>query len=280
MALSRRELFRLCGSAAVVMALPACGDNLGSAVFSNRELEALRAFANVIIPEDDEPGGVQLGAVEYIERLIRAFDRPPELPTPVIFAGGPFSDRNPIPDSNGQPTAEHPANDFTNFLELDRVADAAWRLAVLGSAALPNGAPNEAFFGPLLALEDQLKSGLREAQESATASIGDLSQEERTKLFNAQPDEFKALIIDLVTEAAFAAPEYGGNIDLAGWRLCHFEGDSQPLGYSQFTPAGYVERPEAPTSTANPGPDPDPLGDDVTQLLELVIQVLGGRVRA
>ena len=82
-----------------------------------------------------------------------------------------------------------------------------------------------------------------------------------------------------MTEAAFAAPEYGGNPNLAGWQLCNFEGDSQPQGYSQFDGTSYIERPEAPLSTPNPGPDPQPLDDNVQSILALVVSVLGGRVR-
>jgi hypothetical protein len=275
MPLSRRELFRLCGGAALAMYLPACGDNAQSTIFSNEELAALRAFANVIIPKDDEPGGVELGAVQFIEALIKAFDQP----TPAIFANGPFSDRNPFPNPSGQPGSVLPENDFASFVELDRVAEFAWRLQIFGSAGVPGGAPNEALLGPVIGLEEQIVSGLRAAIAQANGSIGDLSQDQRTELFNSQPDELKALMIELVTEAAFAAPEYGGNIGLAGWRLCNFEGDAQPLGYSQYTPQGYVERAEAPVSTANPGADPAPLSGEVADLIALVVTVLGGRVR-
>jgi hypothetical protein len=164
-----------------------------------------------------------------------------------------------------------PANDFYNFIELDRVTDASWRLFVFGSSALPNGAPNEALLGPAIGLRDRLKQGLDDA---AAMHVAD-----PVKLFDALPDDFRSLLIDLVTEAAFAAPEYGGNPGGAGWKMIHFEGDSQPQGYSQFDGTQYVERPEAPLSTPNPGPDPEPLADDVAQLLTTVVGVLGGRVR-
>src|SRR5215470_670960 len=118
--LTRRQLFRLFGGAAALAALPACGSD-GDRIFTAGQLAALRAFADVIIPEDDLPGGAKLGAVEYIERLITAFDAD----VPAIFAGGPFSDRA---------GAAH--DDFADFIELDRVADAAWRLRVLGSGAV------------------------------------------------------------------------------------------------------------------------------------------------
>src|SRR3569623_1827394 len=83
-------------------------------------------------------------------------------------------------------------------------------------------------------------------------------------------------MIELVCEAAWAAPEYGGNPGGAGWKLIHFEGDALPLGYSQWNGSEHVERPEAPLSPANPS-DPEPLSDDIRQVLATVISELGGR---
>ena len=263
--LTRRELIRRLAAAAALAKLPACGDNSpgGDAVFTGVQLAMLEQLADVIIPPDDTPGGAKLGAVAYIEGLINAFYG---VGHARIYAGGPFSDRNPLPD------ATTPPNDFVNFIELDRVNDTAWRLFIFGSASVPGGAPNEATLGPVVGLRDRLQQGL----DAAIA----LKVADPAKLFDALDDDFRQLLIDLVTEAAFAAPEYGGNPGGAGWQLVHFEGDSLPRGYSAFDGTSYVERPEAPLSTANPGPDPDPLTDDIKQLLTTVANVLGGRVKA
>jgi gluconate 2-dehydrogenase subunit 3-like protein len=249
-ALTRRELFRVVGAAALVAKLPACGSG-GGALFSDDETAMLLGFADAVIPRDDTPGGADLGALEYITRLSRAFD---EL-TPAIYAGGPFSGRAPLPDGTGQ------TDDFVTFVELDRASEAAWRQLL----------------DPATGIAAQLRAGLDAALAQATANVHDLSPDDFARLFDAQDDAFRDLVIDLVCEAAFSAPEYGGNPGRAGWRLIHFEGDSLPLGYSQWNGTEHVERPEAPLSTANPS-DPEPLTDDVRQILALVIQVLGGRV--
>jgi hypothetical protein len=246
--LTRRDLIRLIGGATAALAvLPACGDNAGDAIFTSDELNMLRGFADAIIPPDDKAGGVELGAVEYIEGLLTAFDQL----RPAIFAGGPFSDRNRLPDGTGG------QNDFTAFIELDRVGVAAWRPYVEE-------------------LRAQLKAGLSQAAEGYTPL--ELSAADFARIFDAQPEDVRSLLVDLVTEAAFAAPEYGGNRGLSGWRMIHFEGDSLPRGYSQWDGTTHVERPEAPLTTANPS-DPEPLTDDVHEILSLVISVLGGRVR-
>jgi hypothetical protein len=218
----------------------------------------LLGFADVVIPRDDTPGGAELGALEYITRLVRAF----ELPVPPIYAGGPNSGRQPFPDAvTGQASTSFPTNDFATFVELDRVSLAAW----------------QQLLDPQTGIEPQLRAGIASARSMTDRSPHDLSPDDFQRLFDAQTDEFRALVIELVSEAAFAAPEYGGNPGLSGWRLIHFEGDSLPLGYSQWNGTAHVERPEAPLSTANPS-DPEPLTQDLRDVLALVFSVLGGRV--
>jgi len=217
MSLTRREWIRLVGG---IAALAACGDNAtrpAPGVFTDEQRALLERFADVVIPPDDQPGGAALGAVEYIERLLTAFDEP----LPPIFGGGPFRD------------------DFASFVELDRVADHVWRARVAEIA-------------------EQLKSGL--------AAALDASADPQT-LFDGQPEDFKNLVIELVTEAAFASPVYGGNPGGAGWRMVHFEGDVLPRGYT----ADEVALPDA-------GGDPEPLSQDVRDVIALVVTVLGGRV--
>jgi hypothetical protein len=240
---TRRELIRwIGGAAAALQFLPACGDNAGDSLFSADELRMLRGFADAVIPDDDQPGGAKLGAVPYIERLLRALDHA----VPKIYAGGPFSIRH----------SQH--DDFSDFIELDRVSLAAWQNAI----------PE---------IDRQLRAGLRAAVDTTTKSVDELTAEDFERLFDASDDAFKDLMIDLVSEAAFAAPEYGGNPPLAGWKMIQFEGDIQPIGYSQWDGTKHVERPEAPLSTANPR-DPEPMSDDTREILALAINLLGGRV--
>ena len=245
--LTRRELIRLIGGAAAVAALPACEDPAAIATgpFTATQRATLSAFADVILPPDDEPGGAALGAVEYIEGLVTAFDG---TGTPPIFAGGPFSGRSVRP-------GVQIANDWLQLVELDRVSEAAWRQRVG-------------------AIRDQLIAGLDTA-----GPIDGKTADEIASLFNGQDDAFKDLAIDLVIEGCFCAPEYGGNLDRAGWKLCNFEGDSLPLGYSRWNGRAYIERPEAPLSTQDPGEDPAPIDADVDQLMKTVIAVLGGRTQ-
>jgi hypothetical protein len=232
-------------------------------VFTRDQLAMLDGFADVLIPPDDQPGGSALGVVPYIEGLLNAYF---VAGPPMIYAGGPFSDRNPNPDGS------IPTNDFETFLPLDRVLDLSWRVQIFGSAGVPNGAPNDALLGPVAALKDQLTAGLDRAQMMANGH----GTPDYQALFDAMPSDFQDLLFDLVTQAAWAAPEYGGNPNLAGWKMVHFEGDSLPLGYSQWNGTGYTERAASPLSTANPS-DPEPMDPDIESLLATVTSVLGGK---
>jgi hypothetical protein len=246
--------------------LPACAGDAAANPFTPAQRRALAAFADTIIPPDEDPGGAGLGAIEYIERLVTAFDRGG---VPPIFAGGPFSDRSPVPGAMV-------ANEFSTFVELDRVNEIGWRLRILGSAALAAGAPNEGRIGSTASLRDRIASGLDAAL--ALRPVEGATPDSIADLFDAQDDEWKSLMIDLVTEAAFAAPEYGGNKNLAGWRICNFEGDSLPRGYSKWDGTTTVERADAPMSGPNPSRDPAPIDQEVDELLRIVITVLGGRI--
>jgi hypothetical protein len=277
-ALTRRQAIRLLGIAGLAMASgPGCHSATpppATPEFTPEEARALGALADAVIPPDADPGGSALGAVAYIERLLTAFDGP----AATIFADGPFSGRMPYPTPSGQPSASFPSDDFVNWLELDRVNAVAWRLNVLGSTAVAGGAPNEQLLGTVAGMRAQVHQGLAAAIAQSSTPLDELSPADLATAFNDLDTTFQSLLIDLVTEAAFAAPEYAGNPGGAGWQLCHFEGDSQPLGYSQWNGATYVERPDAPLSTPNPGADPAPLTSEVTDLLDLVAGVLGGTV--
>src|SRR5579875_1324294 len=69
--------------------------------FTRHERATLRALVDRILPPDRDPGAAALGAADYIEGLLTALDRH----RPFIFAGGPFSNRNPFPDNtDGTPS--------------------------------------------------------------------------------------------------------------------------------------------------------------------------------
>lgn len=177
------------------------------------------------------PGAAALGAVEYVEQLLTAFDFDP----PRIHAGGPFSGRRPFARA-GRASDAFPPADFEHWLSLDRVAERAWRVRLYGADASDP-------IGPVTGLRSLLKQGA-------------------ARSWSEQSDEFRARFSELVLEACASDPVYGGNRGEAGWRALDFEGDTLPLGFMPWdeSTGAYRERPDAPYSKLGSEPDPAPLG--------------------
>jgi hypothetical protein len=272
------------GAATAALSLPACRSSSSPAAppapsfFTDAERRALGALANAVLPADQDPGGEALGAVPYIERLLTALDGLAPGAVPEILAGGPYSGRQPFSDGNGAPSQTFPGDDYIHYLPLDRVSLAAWQLALFGSSGVDGGGPNDAITGVVIGLRDQVKSGVQAAMQASAQPLETLDAADLATALAGLDRGFHDTLIELVAEAAFGAPEYGGNLGLAGWTLTHFEGDSQPLGFSVYdaSTSSYRERPDAPVSTANPGADPDPLDDDTRAFVLTIVQAAGG----
>jgi hypothetical protein len=288
---TRRQLLQWAGAATVASFVPGCSSPRDAATapppsttfFSEPERSALAALANVVIPPGPGPGGADLGAVAYIERLCTAFEG---TTTPFIFAGGPFSGRHPFPSVTGEPGTTSPSNDFATFLPLDRATERAWRIELYGSAQVDGGIFNDvSLVPPVAGIRNQMKSGLADVIAGSPTPIAGLSPQALHDVFAGLDVDFRDLLIQLVTEAAFSAPEYGGNVGLGGWKLARYEGDMLPLGYSFYsamplTPGGapgYREAANAPVSGPYPGADPAPMTDETLVLVRAVVSFLGGR---
>lgn len=247
-------------------------EGAGLGFFVSKERTALGSLAEVVLP-----GSRALGAVDYIEQLLTAFEVDP----PRIYAGGPFSGRTPFPNDNGSPSANFPKNSFKMFLPLNRVQERAWRLKLYGSDGVKGGGPNDALHGQGLGktkgLRDIFKHGLKEA---LSISLGATDRAAMTLVHPLLPGDFKDALSTLVVQSAFAAPEYGGNRDGKGWKSVHFEGDTLPLGFSHFDEKtqSYVERAGAPISTLTPGPDPDKMGFLTRLFMRVIAAILGSGV--
>jgi hypothetical protein len=250
--------------------------------FSSQERSILNALADAVLPPDDTPGGSELGAVDYVENLLTAFDPS----TPFVFSGGPYSGREPIPNADGSASSSYPDDGFANFLPLDRVATRAWMLRIYGSSGVPGGGPNDAITGPgstgpVVGLRAAVASALEQAAKAAPKNVAldALSAEQQAALLAALDATTQGTIIELVLEGSFTSPEYGGNKDLAGWKLANFEGDSQPYGYSTYdtTTGKYIDHPKNPCASANPGVDPMPMTPQTETLVGLAFVVLGGK---
>lgn len=261
-------------------ALSACGDNVVAldhtpTFLTPTERRVLAAMANAIYPADEvSPGAGDLGAVEFIEALLTAFEYDP----PRIHAAGPFSGRQPFPDANGNASTTFPPDQFDAFLPLSRVQEAGWRLRIFGSAGVPGGGPNDAVLGPIVGLRDLIRDGIAAAIDASPTPIDQLDDTKLEGLYGLLAVEVRDALDLLVLQSVFSNPEYFGNKDLGGWHSIYFEGDSMPLGYSRVSGMTAVDRdPELPVVAAQPTPEPDAMDDEIIQVYAAAVVVLQGK---
>lgn len=231
--LSRRSLLKSGGALAVAsFGLQACSPNGGRYTVANdrsteasflteAELLSLSALADRLIPAGIGPGGSATGCADAINILLSAFAFDP----PMIFAGGPFSDRGDAAE-----------NDFLNFLPLDRYEETAWRLKIEGS----QGRPELEFNGPVVGWQRVYQEGLARLNERAAAlgfaDFASMPAPAQELLMRDSQDLQISQLIDVAfmhcLDAMYGAPEYGGNKDLAAWDFTSYDGDVQPRGYT------------------------------------------------
>ena len=140
----------------------------------------------------------------YIDTMLGALgalqdDNPP----PMIFAGGPWSNRHTSgPDL------------MTRFVPLDPVAEIAWRKRLAG-------------------WQQQYTKGIAALDKLAGGDFTKATAGNQDKILARQSvSTFTALLFEHTIEGLYAAPEYGGNRGLVGWKDIGFPGDIQPRGYT------------------------------------------------
>ena len=186
------------------------------------EVVTLTALCDRLIPgppQDPTPGAVQAGVPEAIDLLLGAF----ELDPPLIYAGGPFSNR-----------AGSKRDDFAQFVELDRQEELAWRIRLEGS----RGLREREFAGPVKGLQEIYQEGLAVLNARARTAAGvDYAQASATvqdQILARRRDKavqgFLGAALANTLEAMYGPPEYGANRDLVGWASNDWPGDQQPRG--------------------------------------------------
>jgi hypothetical protein len=230
-----------------------CDGGRGAADFTAvvRELDSSPpACANADVNGD---GGIAGNDARSVE--VALFEAVP------IFAGGPFSGRQPFGDfSNGEPTDVFPRNAFNDFLPLNRIQRLAWTVRLDGADAVPEVAGNPlATELPEVDLRRKYRDGLGEidqlSNERYQRNYTQLTADQQDEILAATSQAFRDMLTEHTVEGLLCDPVYGGNRNQVGWQLIGFDGDSQPLGYTlgfDEETQQYVERADKPNSKPNP----------------------------
>ena len=160
-------------------------------------------------PRDDpaeagHPGAREADVTGYIDTMLGALGAlGGETAPPMIFAGGPWSNRHTSgPDLMGL------------FLTLDPVTRIAWRKRLEG-------------------WQKQYTKGIAALDKLAGGDFTAKTPTAQDKIL-ATPSvsAFTQLLFEHTIEGMYASPEYGGNRGLSGWKDIGFPGDIQPRGYT------------------------------------------------
>ena len=136
--------------------------------------------------------------MRYIDGVLGALREDP----PLVYAGGPFSDRGGADD-----------NDMATFVALPSTVRAHWRHA-------------------LADLTEQYRRGVRALDAAAGGSFVEATSDRQDEALVENPGGFRDLLFQHAIEGTYAVPEYLGNTDLVGWKEVRFPGDTQPRGYT------------------------------------------------
>jgi hypothetical protein len=175
-------------------------------------------------PADDpaeagHPGAREADVTGYIDSMLGALGSLDDA-APLVFAGGPWSNRHTSgPDL------------MARFLALDPVGRIAWRRRLTG-------------------WQQQYRQGIATLDKLAGGDFTKASGAKQDKiLVMSALSDFVSLLFEHTIEGLYAAPEYGGNRGLAGWKEIGFPGDIQPRGYT----ADEVSRSDGPDPVDNTG---------------------------
>ena len=143
-------------------------------------------------PTDDpaeagHPGAREADVTGYIDTMLGALGALASSPPPVIFAGGPWSNRH----TSGPDLMDR-------FVPLDPVAKIAWRKRLTG-------------------WQQQYTKGIAALDKLAGGDFTKATPDHQDKILAMQSvSTFTALLFEHTIEGLYAIPEYGGNRGLAG----------------------------------------------------------------
>ncbi|HET6875825.1 MAG TPA: gluconate 2-dehydrogenase subunit 3 family protein [Acidimicrobiales bacterium] len=195
-----------------------CSSPARKGAFDDHQFKVVREATARLIPgpEDDpaeagHPGAREAGVANYISTLLGAMDHHP----PVIFAGGPFSNRaSSLTDEMADFLAPNPAL-LANWARRLKGLQTAYAEGIGALDRLAQGKGAKDFLHLDKARMDSVLTANPKVPSLPTGYVG-----------------FTDLLFEHAIEGMYSVPEYGGNHLQAGWEDIGFPGDVQPRGYT------------------------------------------------
>jgi hypothetical protein len=233
----------LAAAVALGVDVTACSKSTGPyRVLTDHEAEVVREATARLIPgptddptEAGHPGAREANVVRYIDGMLGAFHFDP----PLVYAGGPFSDRG---------GAKH--DDMADFVDLPPVIRDHWKQK-------------------LDELTKQYQDGVKALDAAAGGDFAKATVAQRDAALVKNPKGFRELLFQHAIEGCYAVPEYHGNESLVMWKDIKFPGDSQPRGHTPDE----VSRSDGPDPLVRDG-----VVDKVLSLLEATSPASGSKV--
>lgn len=185
-----------------------------------QQIGLVTAIAARIIPGDaDDPGAVEAGAVEYIDRVLAAYEGYPQR----TYTQRPYAQ----PYEGDE---EPPPEEGVIWVRADQLERYGWQSGFTPRDIYGMGLPRldelarQRFGSTFVELSDDDQDSLLEAVEDA-------EDDDVTELFDELPATFFfTMVREHVIEGFLGDPVYGGNRDLVGWEHIRFPGAQR--GYS------------------------------------------------
>jgi gluconate 2-dehydrogenase gamma chain len=198
--------------------------------------DLVEAIAARIIPGDEQdPGAVQAGVVEYIDRLLGTHEGYPQR----TYTGGPVA-RGYDPDE-GEPEPEDGII-WVDEEELDRYG---WQSGYT---------PREIYRMGLARFQELVESRhggsfldlSEDEQDELLAALEDAEDEDVEEIFDPiGSDTFFELVHKHVIEGFLSDPMYGGNQGLVGWQLIGFPGAQRAYSPAEMVDPTFSRPPQS-----------------------------------
>ena len=183
----------------------------GAQLFTARQRATIEAATARIIPTDHDPGALEAGVIEYIERLLGSYDND-----------------EAIPPEEVRPIANFLLQGATGRTEEQQTA--LFKLRGEGTRT------RQLYLG---GVQELVKLAQDDFGADGFCSLDSSEQDRVLTVLEQRGSPFFSLLVRHTMEGFYGDPRHGGNKNRVGWKLLGFPGARFPDGYQP--PLGWYD---------------------------------------